>query len=284
MEPEFTTHRVSPHARVECVQCHVGSDASWFVRYKLIGAKELIDQVMHTYPRPFPAPIVHLRPARDTCEECHWPAKFFGIKLLQIPHFRYDEKNTPGQISLGLKVSGWVFSGIHFAHVVGIKKMSFVPLDRHAQDIPWVAVTRNDGTMEEYMDRDYQGPPVKLAALRRETFDCIGCHNRPTHIFSPPDTAVDMALAENVISRSLPWIKKVAVDALVMEYSDRKKAHEGLRNSIVGFYQKQYPHIYAHRKKEIEGAVSMVIQIHNGNVFPQMRVNWKTYPSNYPSN
>ncbi|PYP83045.1 MAG: cytochrome C [Candidatus Angelobacter sp. Gp1-AA117] len=32
MKPEYTAYQGSPHARVECVQCHIGSGASWFVR------------------------------------------------------------------------------------------------------------------------------------------------------------------------------------------------------------------------------------------------------------
>src|SRR4051812_30973240 len=31
MEPEFTSFQHSPHSRVECVNCHIGSGASWFV-------------------------------------------------------------------------------------------------------------------------------------------------------------------------------------------------------------------------------------------------------------
>jgi hypothetical protein len=37
MQPEYTAFQVSPHARVACVECHVGSGASWFVRSKIAG-------------------------------------------------------------------------------------------------------------------------------------------------------------------------------------------------------------------------------------------------------
>src|SRR3990172_7674423 len=106
MEPEFAAYQGSPHARVPCVDCHVGSGASWYVKSKISGARQVIAVTFGTYPRPFPTPIENLRPARETCEECHWPAKFFGTQLKQIPHFRYDEKNTPEQISLGIKTGG----------------------------------------------------------------------------------------------------------------------------------------------------------------------------------
>ena len=38
MEPEYTAYQFSPHARVGCVQCHIGSGASYFVKSKLSGS------------------------------------------------------------------------------------------------------------------------------------------------------------------------------------------------------------------------------------------------------
>ena len=32
MEPEFTAYQSSPHSRVECVKCHIGPGAGWFVQ------------------------------------------------------------------------------------------------------------------------------------------------------------------------------------------------------------------------------------------------------------
>ena len=69
--PEFTAYSVSPHAKVACVDCHVGPGASWYVRSKLSGLTELYATLRNTYPRPIPSPVKNLRPAQDTCEECH---------------------------------------------------------------------------------------------------------------------------------------------------------------------------------------------------------------------
>ena len=71
--------------------------------------------------------------------------------------------------------------------------------------------------------------------------DCMDCHNRPTHIYEPPDAAVDKAMASFLISRTLPWVKKTVVDALVVEYPNRGAAHEGLRSTIATFYRDRYP-------------------------------------------
>ncbi|OYV89851.1 MAG: cytochrome C, partial [Acidobacteria bacterium 21-70-11] len=123
MEPEHSAYLASPHARVSCVACHVGHGASWYVKAKISGARQVLAVITKSYPRPIPTPIQNLRPARETCEECHWPAKFFGTQLMQIPHFRYNEANTPEQISLGVKTGGGSASlggtaGIHWHMII----------------------------------------------------------------------------------------------------------------------------------------------------------------------
>ena len=42
MEPEFKAYENSPHSRVECVECHIGSGASWFVRAKVSGVRQVL--------------------------------------------------------------------------------------------------------------------------------------------------------------------------------------------------------------------------------------------------
>ena len=88
MHPEFTAYQASPHARVACVECHVGSGASWYVKSKLSGARQVYYTAMGTYPRPIPTPVHNLRPAPQTCEQCHWPKKFWGAQLKTFTHLR----------------------------------------------------------------------------------------------------------------------------------------------------------------------------------------------------
>ena len=78
MQPEYTSWVNSPHARVECAECHIGPGASWFVKSKLSGVGQVFAVAFNTYPRPIPTPVANLRPARETCEHCHWPARFTG--------------------------------------------------------------------------------------------------------------------------------------------------------------------------------------------------------------
>jgi hypothetical protein len=279
MTPEYVAYQSSPHAHIECVECHVGPGLSYFLKYKFAGARQLANLLLNNYPAPIPTPVESLRPARAVCEHCHWPGKFFGTKLVQRPHFRPDEKNTAEQITLGVKIGGRIFHSIHFGHITGVKQIEYSPADRKEQDIPWVSVTRLDGSTEEYRSLDYKGPDRPFAGEAR-IFDCIGCHNRPTHIYLSPDRAVNIYLAANLISRDLPWIKKVATEALGQPYPDRKQAHAGIQAAIKGFYERRYPELRRSRNGDIDQTVARVVELYDGNIFPEMKVNWKTHADN----
>jgi hypothetical protein len=106
MRPEYTAYRNSPHARVGCVDCHVGPGADWFVRSKLSGVYQVWAALFDKYPRPIPAPIQDLRPARETCEQCHWPEQFFGGQQKRMVHYLSDESNTRWEIDLLIRTGG----------------------------------------------------------------------------------------------------------------------------------------------------------------------------------
>lgn len=286
MEPEYTAYLNSPHARVTCVECHVGSGASWYVKSKLSGVRQVFAVALHSYERPIPVPIEDLRPARETCEHCHWPEKFFGAQLIRNPHFRYDESNTAEQISFLVKTGGGnprlgtgAGAGIHW-HMLLDNRVTFAASDRQLQVIPWISVTKAGGAVVEYVADGTDLTAEQLAALPRRTMDCMDCHNRPTHIYTPPETAVDRAMASGLISRELPWIKKVAVEALVVEYPDSEAAARGIREDIESFYRDRHPAVAAQQPDRIEEAVRTTVLIYGRNVFPKMKVDWRTYASN----
>ena len=284
MEPEHTAYLHSPHARVRCVDCHVGTGTSWYVRSKLSGMRQVWAVLTNSYERPIPVPVANLRPARETCEECHWPQKFYGAQMLQIPHFRYDEKNTAEQISLLVKTGGGspnlgVQSGIHW-HMIIKNQVTFAAEDRHFQNIPWIQVKDRTGNITTFTDKSTKLSKGQLEALPRHTMDCMDCHNRPTHIFPAPEQAVDEALAGGVIPKDLPWIKKLAVDTLVTPYENRDVAHGSMTQKIEGFYKENYPTVFQDRKADITASVRAVCGIYDLSVFPAMDVNWKTYAMN----
>ena len=50
MHPEFVAYSASPHARVACVDCHVGPGAGWYVRSKMSGLRQVYYTIRGTYP------------------------------------------------------------------------------------------------------------------------------------------------------------------------------------------------------------------------------------------
>jgi nitrate/TMAO reductase-like tetraheme cytochrome c subunit len=106
MNPEFVAFSAAPHSRIRCVDCHVGSGADWYLRSKFAGARQLYAFAFNKYQRPIPTPVHNLRPARDTCEQCHWPEKYFGQQLKEFNYYGYDEKNTPGQTRMLINTGG----------------------------------------------------------------------------------------------------------------------------------------------------------------------------------
>mgnify|MGYP001602916610 CR=1 FL=1 len=284
MKPEFTAYQASPHARVPCVECHVGAGATWFVHSKLSGAYQVYAVIRNAYPRPIPSPIKNLRPARETCEECHWPEKFWGAQLKVITHFGSDEKNTPRQIRMLIKTGGGspttgLTTGIHW-HMNIMNEVWYIATDPKRQEIPWVRAKDLQGRVTEYLAKDSKLTPEEIARAEKRLMDCMDCHNRPSHVFLPPDRAVDDALLAGRIDRSLPFIKRQAVEVLSKTYSSAKAAWEGIATGLDAFYFTKYPALYPRKREAIKAAIAEVQRLHETNTFPEMKVDWRTHPNN----
>jgi nitrate/TMAO reductase-like tetraheme cytochrome c subunit len=284
MRPEWVAYHNSSHARVKCVECHIGAGANWFVRSKLSGLRQIWATTFNTFPRPIPTPIVNLRPARETCEECHWRRKFIGYKENVRSYFLGDEENTLHQLRLLVKIGGekTAFmrgSGIHY-HMLIASHVEYIAADSRRQEIAWVRVTRADGSVTEYRNQDFPLTEEELAELEVRTMDCMDCHNRPAHQFPTPMDSVNQALAERTISVDLPYIKREAVIALDNGYPTTTEAITGIANSIRRFYRKEYPEIVDKRRSELEESIREVQRIYRRTVFPEMRAGWFAYPNN----
>ena len=284
MKPEFTAYQLSPHARVGCVECHVGSGATWYVKSKLSGTRQVFAAMFNTFPRPIPTPVHNLRPAQETCEECHWPNKFYGAQLKVFTHSASDEKNTPRQIRMLIKTGGGdpatgAPEGIHW-HMNIANEIDYVAADDQRQIIPYIHVKDMRGRVTEYYAQDSTLSKEQVAKARRHRMDCVDCHNRPTHIYVSPDQAVDQALLARKLDASLPYIKQQAVAALTGKYDTTETALQAIAHDIDGFYESKYPDVAKNKQLEIRNAIEEVQQVFRRTTFPEMKLNWQTHPNN----
>lgn len=276
MEPEYTAYVDSPHSRVACVECHIGPGAPWFVRSKLSGLSQVAAVTLDSYERPIPTPVKNLRPSQDTCEHCHWPEKFTGDRVKVITRFQDDEQNTPTKTVLLMHIGGGASQshGIHSWHIDPEIRTTYIATDDKRQEIGYVRVEKNDGTIQEFME---QGAAKPAGEERR--MDCIDCHNRPTHSFQLPAQAVDEALSKGRIDRQIPYIKMVATDA-VKNAKGKKGDLAKIEDHIRSYYKEEYPDLQEKQGEKIDAAVAEAKRIYERNVFPEMDVTWGTYPEN----
>ena len=281
MKPEFIAHENSPHARVECVDCHVAPGATGWVASKMAGTRQLRDVVFHRvhYPIESAMETNRLVPSRVTCEQCHWPQKFDSVKLRVIYHFQDDATNTQTQTVLMMLTGGGDLGGIHGKHLGPGVEIRYANADPQRQTIPWVEY-RNQSTGEARTFLADGSTVRSVANLPRHVMQCVDCHNRPTHTFELPERAVDTAMGLGRISPALPFIKKKAVELLKATYSSNQEASHVIPATLARFYRETYPAISAQRSGDISNAGSEVAAIYNRNVFPDLKVTWGTYPNN----
>jgi hypothetical protein len=287
MAPEYAAYQNSPHSRVECVECHIGPGAGWFVRSKLSGLRQVFAVTFKTYSRPIPSPVKYLRPARETCEQCHWPQRFTGDKFLVNTSYKDDAKNTPQTDVLLLKVGGrtWQGSvGIHGRHLADTTRVRYISTDAERQTIPVVYYTDDQGKTTEYISTDAKPTQQQLDKGEHRTMDCVDCHNRPTHTFDLPENAVDKQMSTGRISPELPYIKKKAVELLKVNYPTRDVAKQNIAAELNNFYRTNYPEIYQTRRTLVQQAGDEVAAIYLRNIFPDMHVTWGVHPNNLGHN
>jgi hypothetical protein len=278
MQPEYTAYQDSPHSRVACVNCHIGPGAGWFVRSKLSGVGQVFAVAFHTYPRPIPAPVHNLRPARETCEQCHWPQKYGEDRLLVFPKYAEDEANTLTKDVLLLKIGGGNRGiGIHGTHLGEGVTIRYAHSDEARQTIPWVEYEVK-GKKTRYLAAGAKPEGEANGPVR--TMDCIDCHNRPSHSYDLPDRALDKAMNAGLVSAALPFAKKTALEILKVNYRTREEAAARIPASFDKYYRDSYPAVWATRQAEVTSSAAEVLAIYNRNIFPEMNVTWGKYPVN----
>ncbi len=274
MQPEYTAHQRSPHARVDCADCHIGPGAQWFVKAKISGSWQLIAVALNLYPTPIPTPIHNLRPARETCEQCHWPTNHVGDLLRVKSVYKEDETNSEYKTAVLLKVGGVAgreYSGIHW-HVrkdVQIRYRS----DERREKIYELEMTAPDGTVTVY--KNNEEAPEDANHVR--VMDCVDCHNRPTHRYDLPGDGIDRAMSTGLMDKTLPFIKREGLRVLQAGYDSHEAARVQISQDINDFYREKYPEIADEKAAQISAAAAELGEIYSSNVFPAMKVEWGTY-------
>ena len=284
MRPEFTAYKAGSHARVACVGCHVGPGAGWYVRSKLSGAYQLYSVTFNKYSRPISTPVHNLRPAQGTCEQCHWPEKFFGAQLKVFNRYGYDEQNTLRQRRMLINVGGGspstgLVTGIHW-HMNIANEITYISINDERKVIPWVRIKDRQGNVTEYYDRTRPLSPDEIASGNKRRMDCVDCHNRPAHVYLPPDVAVDQAFVAGRLDPSLPYLKKQSVESLSGQYNTTPEAVSAIAARMNDFYRNTYPDVFAQKKALIDNAVAEVQRIYQTYFFPEMKTDWQTHPNN----
>ncbi len=283
MSPEYTTYHQSAHAKVACVECHVGSGAGWYIKSKLSGLHQVYAVLTNTYPIPIATPVYSLRPARETCEECHWPEKFYNRELISKRYYLSDEKNTEWDITMLMKTGPahkalGLMSGIHW-HVNPEVKIEYVSANFKRDTIALVKYTNlKTGKVFTYRDTANVYTNTQIDTLEHRVMDCIDCHNRPSHDFKSPIRFFDEAMSAGKIPKNLPDVKMEAMDILYNNsFPTPDSANRFIRSKFTDYYQSMYPEIYDSSKALIDKAIEGVQTAYKQNIFPEMKAQWSSH-------
>lgn len=283
MEPEHTAYQNSPHANVLCVECHVGSGASWYVKSKLSGLHQVYAVATKTYPSPIETPLHDLRPARETCEKCHWPQKFYARNLKTKKYYLADSLNSEWDIILQMKIgpefTDFGFTeGIHW-HINPDVNIEYISENDKRELITYVKYTNKaTGEVTIYRNPEIEISDSLISSSSPRTMDCIDCHNRPSHKYSSPPVYFDKAMLTNEVRKEIPSIKKTAMGILRNYFPTKDTALMQIREGITNYYKSDFGDFFEKNHAIIDQTVVSLQKAYSQNSFPAMKVNYDVYP------
>ena len=284
MEPQYISHQNSPHSRIECVSCHISGSSDLVTRSKVSGVKMIFSTMLGSYSRPINNPVHSLRPDREVCEECHRPEMFHGNKLYIKDYFLSDEHNSHVQTVLLMRIGSSGYrdqnaQGIHW-HVSPDHKTYYRSAADDQDRITQVKLVDHDGKVFIFNNKLESSSGEAAADGGYRLMDCMDCHNRPTHVFLPASEAIDRKIASGAIDRTLPFIKKNAMEVILRKYSSKDQARRQIVTGIEEWYAKNRPDVINRRRAELDQSVNAIFQAWTENVFPDMGIGWGTYRNN----
>lgn len=287
MSPEYVAHQESPHANIACTACHVGPGAEHLLKSKWRGLYQVYALLQDKYETPIPTPLAELRPAKEICEQCHWPEKFYARSLKEYTYFLPDEENTRVQTTMLLHVGGGsdvhnelINPSIHW-HVNPKNQVWYIATDKQRQNIPLVKVIDGDGKETIFLSEEAEQTAEELLAnheLRK--MDCLDCHNRTMHQFRTPQRVINDAMNDGTVSASLPYIKEQSLALFGAEYTGQQEALATIAAKLTEYYKDEYPDIWAERQTDIQRAIASLQEGYKHNVFVEMKADWRAHPDN----
>jgi hypothetical protein len=220
-----------------------------------------------------------MRPANESCEQCHWPPAFHGDTVEEVIHFAPDEENTEERTYLILKTGagereqGLGF-GIHW-HITN--PVEYIATDEEKQDIRWIRTTLPDGQTVEYNDVTNPLTLEEFGDAEVHVVDCVDCHNRVGHPFPYPERATDDAIAEGRLSTDLPFARREMVNLLSSDYADQEEALAAVEK-VRERYVTEYPEVAAKYPEEIEQAAETGRELVKRVVFEEPGITWESFP------
>ena len=281
MNPEWVTYQQSPHARVPCVECHVGQGLDALIASKLNGVRQMYLAALNLYNRPIPTPVHTLRPAQETCEHCHWPEKFYGQRLETHISYAMDSLSTPRYTTLNVKIDAGgrgQKNGAHW-HINQANQVVYTSVDDERERMVMVKARQADGDYKVYHNQKLAEFETEAEGEDERIMDCVDCHNRATHIYKDPEDIVDEFIRLGDLDRSLPFIKRQAFAALTAGYPSHDAAKTGITNNITSFYKRYYPDVSIAKSRELDRAVQVLQEAFTTYRHFHMRIDWGAYPS-----
>jgi nitrate/TMAO reductase-like tetraheme cytochrome c subunit len=293
MAPESKAYSLSVHRDVACAECHVKPGLGGLIEAKLNGAKQTLEILTGSFPKPIPAPDHSKLPdPKDTCMKCHSLGDIAGdgnpTKIIVHPRFRDDKANTRETVAVVVRPPELgAEKGAPGAHWHVKQNVEFTSPDEQSRKIDWVGVTYKDGRRKQFIARPQVhissdvSPDIKRLKADETTrhMNCIDCHNRVGHEIPSPDEAIDESIASGRIGQDLPYIKREGVsrvDHKYSSYSEADRAIEGLRR----MYAMRYPLVARTRRAEVNRAVRELKLIYDLVATPNMKAVAETYPNN----
>ncbi|MEP6849939.1 MAG: NapC/NirT family cytochrome c [Acidobacteriota bacterium] len=284
MKPEFIAYNASNHAKVACVECHVGGGAQAYAYAKFNGMHQLYGVITGHFNRPIETPVKNMREATQTCQKCHWSEKYYGDQLKVFNHYEYDQNNSLNQTRMLIKVGGGdpkggPVGGIHW-HMNIANEVTFISTDDKREVIPWVRMKDASGKVVEYTAKDSGLSSQQIEQGSKRKMDCIDCHNRPTHDYLSPNQAVDRSLDAGSLDIELPFIKAKAVETLSKPYNTNDEAVATIATDVNDYYRTNFADVFSSKKDSVDKAVTELQRIYQTYFFPEMKTDWKAHPNN----